>query len=221
LDKPRHARYQNRVITVGDTHATKIATTIIFHCPLGGVFSFANFRFISGADPHGLKMTQFDILSQSAPPQALLELLNIDFGPGRVTRTAERLREGNQRLGEYDRMAVAKKDGALVGAIAFWPIAIAENAGLLLGPLAVHPDVQGQGVGLALMQNALAAIDDKRFTFTLLVGDLPYYQKGGFTIAPSAVKLPGPVDPQRLLVRGEAKLCGGLSGMVRRAPELC
>jgi predicted N-acetyltransferase YhbS len=166
-------------------------------------------------------MTQFDILSQSAEPQALLQLLDIAFGPGRVTRTAERLREGNRHIREYDRMAVTKTDGALVGAIAFWPIAVGEMAGLLLGPLAVHPDMQGQGVGLALMQDALAAIDESRFAFTLLVGDLPYYQKGGFAVAPADLRLPGPVDPQRLLVRGEAKLCAGLSGMVRRAPELC
>ena len=71
------------------------------------------------------------------------------------------------------------------------------------------------------MQDALAAIDETRFAFTLLVGDLPYYQKSGFAIAPTSVKLPGPVDPQRLLVRGASKLCAGLSGMVRRAPELC
>ena len=166
-------------------------------------------------------MTQFDILSQSAEPQALYNLLDIAFGPGRVTRTAERLREGNRHIAEYDCMAVAKADGALVGAISFWPVVIDDTAGLLLGPLAVHPDMQGQGVGLALMQNALAAIDETRFAFTLLVGDLPYYKKYDFTIAPISVRLPGPVDPQRVLVRGETKLCAKLSGMVRRAPELC
>jgi len=138
-------------------------------------------------------MTQFDILSQSAEPQALLQLLDIAFGPGRVTRTAERLREGNRQISEYDRMAVTKTDGVLVGAISFWPIAIDETAGLLLGPLAVHPDMQGQGVGLALIQDALAAIDETRFAFTLLVGDLPYYQKCDFSVAPTSVKLPGPV----------------------------
>ena len=163
-------------------------------------------------------MTQFDILSQTAEPQTLLQLLDIAFGPGRVARTAERLREGNRQISDYDRMAVTKTDGALVGAISFWPIAIGETTGLLLGPLAVHPDMQGQGVGLALMQDALAAIDETRFAFTLLVGDLPYYQKCGFAVAPTSVKLPGPVDPQRLLVRGEGKLCTALSGMVRRAP---
>ena len=170
-------------------------------------------------------MTQFDILSQSAEPQALLNLLDIAFGPGRVTRTAERLREGNQCLREYDRMAVAKKDGSLVGAISFWPVAIAENAGLLLGPLAVHPDMQGQGVGQELMRASLQLIDADRFAFVLLVGDLPYYEKAGFMIVAGGVAMPGPVDPKRLLVRPtdarHAKLCSALSGKVRPAPEMC
>ena len=166
-------------------------------------------------------MTQFDILSQTAEPQTLLQLHDIAFGPGRLTRTAERLREGNRQISHHTRMAVTKTDGALVGAISFRPIATGETAGSLLGPLAVHADMQWQGVGLALMQDALAAIDETRFAFTLLVGDLPYYQKCDFSVAPTSVKLPGPVDPQRLLVRGEAKLCAALSGMVRRAPELC
>ncbi|HAT07897.1 MAG TPA: hypothetical protein DCS39_01420 [Rhodobiaceae bacterium] len=90
-------------------------------------------------------MTQFDILSQSAEPQALLQLLDIAFGPGRATRTAERLREGNRHISEYDRMAVTKTNGVLVGAISFWPVAIDETAALLLGPLAVHPDHAGAG----------------------------------------------------------------------------
>jgi len=165
-------------------------------------------------------MTQVKILAQSAEPHALTDLLNRAFGPGRLARTAERLREGNQRIAAYDRMAI-DNDGALMGAISFWPVRVEQTAGLLLGPLAVHPDMQGQGVGQALMQDALAAIDEARFVFTVLVGDLPYYQKVEFSVAPRALHLPGPVDPQRLLLRGEAKLCSALSGMVRRAPELC
>lgn len=165
-------------------------------------------------------MTQFTILAQSADTTALTDLLTTAFGPGRFARTAERLREGNQRILSYDRIALDAQ-GDLRGAISFWPVAIAETPGLLLGPLAVHPDMQGQGVGQKLMQDALAAIDTQRFAFTILVGDLPYYQKAGFAIAPPAVRLPGPVDPQRLLLRGDAKLCAGLAGTVRRAPELC
>ena len=165
-------------------------------------------------------MTQVKILAQSAEPHPLTDLLNRAFGPGRLARTAERLREGNQRIAAYDRMAI-DNDGALMGAISFWPVRVEQTAGLLLGPLAVHPDMQGQGVGQALMQDALAAIDVTRFAFTVLVGDLPYYERAGFTIAPNGVRLPGPVDPTRLLVRGPDAACSTLSGMVRPAPELC
>lgn len=169
-------------------------------------------------------MTQFNILAQSAAPQALADLLNMAFGPGRLARTAERLREGNHRITAYDRVAISE-DGRLKGAISLWPVRVHQTAGLLLGPLAVHPDMQGQGVGQALMQDALAAIDVTRFAFTVLVGDLPYYQKAGFGVASAAISLPGPVDPQRLLLRPsaaqDATLCAELAGMVRRAPELC
>ena len=169
-------------------------------------------------------MKTFEILAQSPEADALTDILNMAFGPGRLARTAERLREGNQQILAYDRIAV-NADGALMGAISFWPVRLEQTSGLLLGPLAVHPDMQGQGVGQALMQDALAAIDATRFTFTILVGDLPYYQKAGFAVAPATVSLPGPVDPQRLLLRPSepqhATLCAELAGMVRRAPDLC
>jgi len=173
-------------------------------------------------------MKSFSISPQSpASPEAfetLDALLDICFGPGRLTRTAERLREDNQRIADYDRMAF-NDEGTLVGAISFWPVMIEETPGLLLGPLAVHPDMQGIGVGQALMQNALAEINAERFAFTVLVGDLPYYEKAGFAPAPKNVCLPGPVDPARLLLRpssdAHAADCAHLAGMVRRAPELC
>lgn len=169
-------------------------------------------------------MHQFDITPSCPDPQILADLLDLCFGPGRRARTAERLRENNQAIERYTRSAHAK-DGMLVGTISFWPIAIGTGAatayGLLLGPLAVHPSMQGAGLGQALMQDALAAIDDASHAFVLLVGDLPYYERAGFGVAPASVTLPGPVDPQRLLLRGAADICAGLSGKVRPAPEMC
>lgn len=175
-------------------------------------------------------MTSFTISPQSPAPHALDNLLDICFGPGRRARTAERLREHNQPIAAYTHSAYASADASadksysaetLIGAISFWPLHIDEKAGLLLGPLAVHPDMQGQGLGLALMQVALDTIDTARFPIVLLVGDLPYYERAGFRLAPPTLALPGPVNPQRLLVRGDAALCDTLTGMVRPAPELC
>ena len=45
----------------------------------------------------------------------------------------------------------------------------------------------------------------------LLVGDEPYFGRFGFHPAPG-VRMPGPVDPRRVLVRGRAE---GLAGEVR------
>ena len=165
-------------------------------------------------------MNEFDISQAEPSADELSVLLDTSFGPGRLARTAERLREANQPVSAY-WFCARHSDGKLLGTISYWPIRIGEAAGLLLGPLAVHPDLQGQGVGQDLMRASLAVIDISRFAFTLLVGDLPYYERVGFTTAPALVSLPGPVDPARLLVLGDAAICADLSGMVRPAPELC
>lgn len=169
-------------------------------------------------------MKSFEISQANAAANELSHLLDTSFGPGRLARTAERLREGNQAVAAYAHNARTQA-GDLVGTISYWPIAIGEAVGLLLGPLAVHPDMQGQGVGQALMHASLQLIDANRFAFVLLVGDLPYYEKAGFAIAPDALAMPGPVDATRLLLRPtdsrHATLCAKLVGKVRPAPEMC
>ena len=164
---------------------------------------------------HSFKITPFrpDALSLTA-------LLDLCFGPGRLARTAERLREGNFAVADYDFCA-HDEQGLLIGSIGFWPIYIGEAPALLLGPLAVHPDHQGWGIGEQLMQTALQAVEETRFPVVLLVGDLPYYERVGFQVAPTDVRLPGPVDPSRLLVKGASADCAKLTGLVRPAPDLC
>ena len=105
--------------------------------------------------------------------------------------------------------------------ISYWPVRLGAAAGLLLGPLAVDATVQGKGVGLQLMQATLDLVDPARFSFVILVGDLDYYARVGFAIAPANVRLPGPVDPARLLIRAEKAVFEQLSGTLRPAPELC
>ena len=148
-------------------------------------------------------------------------LLDHCFGPGRVARTAERLREGNQQIDAYARLYL-DGEGQVRGAISYWPIRIGDTPALLLGPLAVHPSLQGKGVGLALMRESLEQIDNERFKAVLLVGDLPYYQRVGFAVAPSAIRMPGPVDQARLLLQvPDGADATALAGMVRPAPDLC
>jgi len=145
-------------------------------------------------------------------------LLDASMGPGRFARTAERLREGNTQIDSYSFLMLTE-DNSLRASISFWPLLIGDTAGLLLGPLAVRPVDQGKGFGQSLMGHALNIIDADMDAPIILVGDLPYYQRAGFQVASTEVKLPGPVDPKRLLVRQPDDAAVVLSGLVRPAPE--
>lgn len=144
-------------------------------------------------------------------------LLDSSMGPGRYARTAERLREGNQKIDAYCFLMLTE-EGALRASISFWPLLIGATFGLLLGPLAVRPVDQGKGYGQNLMGHALSVIDIDTDRPIILVGDLPYYQRAGFQVAPADIRLPGPVDPKRLLLRGPASGGEPLAGLVRPAP---
>ena len=71
----------------------------------------------------------------------------------------------------------------------------------LLGPLAVEPPLKGLGIGKALAAEAIAAAKSAGENLIVLVGDMPYYQRFGFSIAPPGrFDLGGPVNPARLLM---------------------
>jgi predicted N-acetyltransferase YhbS len=144
-------------------------------------------------------------------------LLDASMGPGRYARTAERLREGNQQIDAYCFLMLTE-DSALRASISFWPLRIGSTFALLLGPLAVRPIDQGKGYGQSLMGHALNVIDADADYPIILVGDLPYYQRAGFQVASADIRLPGPVDPKRLLLRGSASERQPLAGLVRPAP---
>jgi predicted N-acetyltransferase YhbS len=135
------------------------------------------------------------------------------FGPGRFAKTAYRLREGVDP--EAALSFVATQGGVLVGAVRFWPIAVDRDKALLLGPLAVREELRGRGIGVALMKHGIEAARAADYAAILLVGDEPYYGRAGFArLKPGQVRLPGPVDPARVL--GLA-LKREVSGRVRRA----
>ncbi len=134
---------------------------------------------------------------------AVEAIIDRAFGPGRFTKAAERLREG--RAPHLELSVVAFEDGAAVGCVRQWPIKVGVAPALLLGPIAVDVSRRSDGVGGLLMDKALAVADAEGWRHVLLVGDLPYFGRWGFTRA--AVSLPGPVDPRRVLARsppGEA-----------------
>jgi predicted N-acetyltransferase YhbS len=80
-------------------------------------------------------------------------------------------------------------------------VRIGATAALLLGPLTVEPPFRQHGIGKALIERALAEARARGHRLVVLVGDEPYYGKLGFRMIPKGqAKMPGPVDPARLLV---------------------
>ena len=121
------------------------------------------------------------------------------FGPGRFARTAFRIREGVGH--DRDLSFTARVGTLLVGSVRLSPVRIGGTKALLLGPLTLEPPFRDRGIGLALLQRALANARDRGHTLSILVGDEPYYARVGFKRVPRGrVKMPGPVDPSRLLV---------------------
>jgi predicted N-acetyltransferase YhbS len=147
--------------------------------------------------------------------EAIERLHERTFGPGRYAKTAYRLRE--QVTHRLDLSFTARIGTLLVGSVRLSPVRIGESKALLLGPLTVEPAFRERGVGQALIARALKDAAAKGGQLVILVGDEPYYGKSGFRRVPrDRVVMPGPVDPERLLI---AELVpgafDGVSGRVR------
>jgi predicted N-acetyltransferase YhbS len=146
---------------------------------------------------------------------AIERLYERTFGPGRFARTAYRLREGAPHRLELS--FTARIGTLLVGSVRLTPIKIGDTPALLLGPLTIEPPFRGRGIGKGLIKASLDAAREGGVRLVLLVGDLPYYGQLGFARVPhKQVVLPGPVDPDRVLI---AELVpgafNGVAGAVR------
>ena len=126
-------------------------------------------------------------------------LLDRVWGPSRLQKTAERLREG--RRPAEGLCFVAEDDRCIVGTVRLWRVCAGPvRPALLLGPLAVEETRRGRGIGSALMRRALAAAQRLGHGAVLLLGDAPYYGRFGFSAEKtSALWLPGPYERHRLL----------------------
>jgi predicted N-acetyltransferase YhbS len=140
------------------------------------------------------------ILPESADDaQAIERLHERTFGPGRYARTAYRIREGVAH--SLGLSFTARIGTLLVGSVRLSPIRIGATPALLLGPLTVEPPFRDRGIGLSLIERSLQEAKAKGHKLVVLVGDEPYYQRCGFKRIPKGMAtMPGPVDPQRLLV---------------------
>ena len=138
---------------------------------------------------------------QAADAQAIEALLDHAFGPGRFAKASERVRE----TAEFrpDLSVCAMEAGRLVGSVRMWRVHVGAEPAIFLGPLAVETDARSSGIGAVLVEAACRAAEAAGFPVVLLVGDVPYFGKFGFSADHTAqVRLPGPVDQRRVLARG-------------------
>lgn len=138
----------------------------------------------------------------AAADLAAVEVLHdAAFGPGALTRTAYRVREGQPLFTPFCR--VLYRGSVLVAAIRYTEVLIGGKRGaLMLGPLAVSPAFANQGHGRRLIAESLQAAEQAGVALIVLVGDPPYYARFGFSPIPMGqITMPGPVDPARLLAK--------------------
>jgi predicted N-acetyltransferase YhbS len=136
----------------------------------------------------------------SAITSEMEELFDRHLGPGRFARTAYRLREQSSStkpvgINVFDQ-------NKLVGTVSLTELIIGgEHCCFLLGPLLIDECHRSKGLGLELINDAIELAKTKDAAAILLVGDIAYYEKAGFKqIQMGQIKLPGPVDPARLLM---------------------
>ncbi|WP_422344838.1 GNAT family N-acetyltransferase [Parasphingorhabdus sp.] len=148
-------------------------------------------------------------------PALVEDLLDAAFGKKRTERTAYKVREGMDMLEGLSVAAVDMAENELLGSLQCWPVALTDpeekkHPMIMVGPVAVYPDCQQQGVGQALMKGLLKELQAGESLPLVMIGDPAYYDRffgfspertGGWT-------LPGPWEPERLLVRapGDAPL---------------
>jgi predicted N-acetyltransferase YhbS len=126
-------------------------------------------------------------------------LLDAAYGDVRFTKPSHKLREG--RLPAAGLSLVATEHGRVIGSVRLWHVrAGASHDALLLGPLAVDPARRNRGIGAALMQRAIRLARMRGHGAVLLVGDVCYYGRFGFSAELTGkLALPGQPDAARLL----------------------
>lgn len=172
--------------------------------------------FVSGC----LQFMSLSIAAQSDPSrivpelphhaEAVLALVDRAFGPGRLAKSSERLREGNRKLD--DCCFVALRGDTVIGSVRLWPVSVGGAPVAFLGPLAVEADQRSAGLGQVLVETACRAAAAAGWRAVLLVGDAPYFARIGFSAGPAAQAImPGPADQRRVLVK--ALVPGGDEGL--------
>ncbi len=125
-------------------------------------------------------------------------LLDAAYGPVRHQKPSARLRK--RRLPAEGLSFVALERGRMLGTVRLWPIEAGRGRpALLLGPLATHPDARKRGIGASLMRRAIDEATRRGHGAVLLVGDLAYYGRFGFSAEKTGMLTVPGADPARTL----------------------
>lgn len=158
-------------------------------------------------------------LETPADTPAIEALLDLSFGPERLKKRSYHYRRGVPRVEELCLVARDPDHPAIVGGIRYWPVTVGQMAtpALLLGPLAIQPERRGTGVGAALMRRSLAMAETAGHRVVVLVGDLAYYGRFGFSpAAPRGIFMSQEVPERVLATELQPGALEGVVGAIHR-----
>ena len=145
------------------------------------------------------------------PTSELVRLAFVDNEPEETVAFLAALRADTCLLGEW----LAENESGLVGHVAYSRTYVSSSDGrqipaVILTPLAVHPNWQRQGVGIALVEESLAALEASGENLFLVLGHPAYYPRFGF----SAAMAEGIVSPWSQSPGFMARGAAGVTGML-------
>ena len=129
------------------------------------------------------------------------QLLDLVFTPRRKLLSSYQLRSSVNKVNKLSYV-IKDSSNSVVGSIRFWNIKVVGHCsrGLLLGPLAVHPIHQSEGLGEKLVLNSIERASAENWNWVILVGDVDYYSKFGFSKKTTrGISLGDGLDDSRLL----------------------
>ena len=151
-----------------------------------------------------MKNTQYNLrllLEDKEDHIQVEQLLDLVFTPKRTLLSSYQLRSSANKVYKLSYVIKDPYD-SVVGSLRFWNIKIDGHSsrGLLLGPLAIHPIYQSEGLGEKLVLNSIEKASTDNWNWVILVGDIDYYSKFGFSKKPTrGISLGDGLDDSRLL----------------------